>query len=294
MMRFFLFIFFITSTVFSQPIQKLDYFSRQSFTHEDFEVNKIKTLKIENRKRYSAYYTKDQKLPEKKTLVEEVKFKNGLPVEKIYYDSYGRIRNRTEYKYDKMNNLITEEAYNEYDNIISRREITYNSQNDTSEVVKIFNRRSKNEKKQFLYDDQNRLITIKHFDQNDKIFLNQNFIYEKGQLKFLRITNAEDVMVNESEFFYNKAGNLTAEKQNGREKKYIYDEKNRLIKVEFGNELRVYKYNDRNYFEDDRFYLNSKRQYRLTFTYAKNGLVDEVIRYDSEDVKVFYSKFIYK
>ncbi len=294
MMRFFLFIFFITSTIFSQPIQKLDYFSRQSFTHEDFELNKIKTLKIENRKRYSAYYTKDQKLPEKKTLVEEVKFKNGLPVEKIYYDSYGRIRNRIEYKYDKKNNLITEEAYNEYDNIISRREITYNSQNDTSEVVKIFNRRSKNEKKQFLYDDQNRLITIKHFDQNDKIFLNQNFIYEKGQLKFLRITNAEDVMVNESEFFYNKAGNLTAEKQNGREKKYIYDEKNRLIKVEFGNELRVYKYNDRNYFEDDRFYLNSKRQYRLTFTYAKNGLVDEVIRYDSEDVKVFYSKFIYK
>ncbi len=294
MTRFLLFFFLLNGAIFSQPIKKLDYFSRQNFTHEDFELNKIKTLKIENRKRFSAYYTKDHKLPEKKTLVEEIKFKNGVPTEKIFYNSYGGVKNRVEYKYDKKNNLISEEAYNEYGNITSRREIKYNNQNDTSEVVTTYNRRSKNEKKQFLYDDQNRLITIKHFDQNDKIFMNQNFIYEKGHLKFLSITNADDVKVNESEFFYNEAGNLIAEKQNGLEKKYIYDEKNRLIKVEFGNELRVYKYNNRDYFEDDRFFINNKRQYRLTFTYTNTGLVDEVIRYDSEDIKVFYSKYTYK
>jgi len=294
MIRFILFFFLISYNIFGQPVHKIDYFSRLNFTQEDFELNKIKNLKIKNRKRYSAYYTRDQKLPDKKTLVEEINFKNGVPVEKIFYNSHGGVRSKILYEYDKKNRLISEENHNEFGNIVYRRTVNYNPQNDTSEVSIIYNSRSKNERRQFLYDDSNVLVSIKHFDQNDRNFMTQKFIYENKKLKFLHILNAEGSVVNESEFVYNNEGNLTVEKQNGLEKKYIYDEKGRLIRVEFNNEKRIYKYNNSNYFEDDRFYMNGRRQFRLTFSYLKNGLVDEIIRYDSEDVKNFYSKYTYK
>jgi len=276
--------------------QQFDYFTRQSFTQENIEFQKIEKSKIKNRKLYSAYYGRNGNLPPEKTLVEEINFKDGLPVEKLHYNSYGEIRSKYDYTYNKNNNMIKEEIYNEYDNIIFRKEISYTSNRDTNEVVLSNIRKKGKEIRKFSYDSMNRLIGINNYNSNDKIYLSQKFIYKGDKLTSIEFLDGDGKKFEESVFTYNKIGNLLSETNNNITKKYIYDDKDRLIRVESNKgDIRIYKYNDKNFIVDDQFFIeHNKRQFRLVFNYLKNGLAGEVIRYDSDDKKAFYSKYTYE
>ena len=277
--------------------QKYDFFTRQSFTQEEGELHKIRNLKIKKRKLYSAYYNKNEVLPAKKTLVEEIDFNGkGLPSEKKYYNWYNAVNTRYEYKYNKYSDLIMEEVYNGSNNIIFRKEISYTPNRDTSEIVVTNLKMKGKEKSAYSYDEQKRLQKITRYDTEGKVYLTQNFSYENNNLKSILFKDGNGKKIEEVGFTYNEFGSLKTEVQNNIVKKYIYDDKNRLVRVESNKgDIRIYKYNNQNYIVDDQFFIEfKKRQFKLVFSYLKNGLTDEVIRYDPDDKKVFYSKYTYE
>ena len=277
--------------------QKYDFFTRQSYTQEDGELQKIRKLKINKRFLYSAYYNKKEELPARLSLVEEIDFnKDGLPSEKKYFNWYNTVNTRYVYEYNNYNDLVKEEVYNESNNIIFRKEISYDASRDTSEIVVTNIKRKGKEKSTYNYKTKGMLSNITRYDSDGKVYLVQNFTYDNNKLKSIVFFDGNRKKLEEVEFTYNQFGSFETEKQNNLVKKYIYDNKNRLVRVESNNgDIRIYKYNDKNFIVDDQFFLEfKKRQFRLVFSYLKNGLTDEVIRYDPDDKKAFYSKYTYE
>lgn len=290
------FVLLFASTISSIQINKYDFFTRQKFTFESVELSKIKKARVKIRKLYAAYYTKEEQLPAKKTLVEEIKFnKKGNPTEKIFYNSMGGIRTKYNYKYDKNEKLIEEETIDEYGNIAAKRKISYNSKNDTSRIEIYKARKALTEKKVFEYDSDGKLKQKLHYDTNDKIHTKEIYNYADGKLNSVEYYNGEGKKVNQIWLSYNGFGNMIEEKFPDYKKTFIYDSQNRLIRAEDREKIRLHKYDDRNNLIDDQFFIEkTKRQFKILFSYLKNGLADEAIRYDALDKKAFYSKYEYE
>ncbi len=291
-----IFALIFVSIISGIQVEKYDFFTRQKFSFESFELKKIKDAKVKVRKMYSAYYNKDQKLPDKLTLVEEIIFNTlGNPIEKNHFNSLGGIRTKYEYEYDKMNRLITEVVIDDYGNISNRKEITYNANNDTAQIVIHRSRKSESKKKVFEYYDDAKLKQIRHYDHNDKLYVKELYKYKNGKLESVDYYNSDQKRINKVEFIYNKYGSIIEEKFIDYKKTFTYDNKNRLIKADDRNKIRLYKYDDMNNIIDDQYFIEkTKRQFKLIFSYLKNGLANDVIRYDALDRKAFYSKYEYE
>ncbi|MEW6196605.1 MAG: hypothetical protein AB1521_15770 [Bacteroidota bacterium] len=286
---------FLNTSSFSQA-DKYDFFTRHKFTFEAIELSKIKNAKVKTRKLYSAYYMKDEQLPDKKTLVEEIKFnKKGNPTEKIFYNSMGGIRTKYNYKYDKNGNLIEEVIIDEYGNVSAKRDISYNSKNDTSKVVIFKARKSTTDKKVFEYYDDGKLKQKLYYDKNDQIYLKEIYTYKNDKLDNIEFFKPDGTSVNKVVFSYNKAGNLAEEKFPQYQQTFTYDNRNRLIRSEGRDKVRLHKYDDNNNMIDDQYFIEkTRRQFKIVFSYFKNGLANEAIRYDALDKKAFYSKYEYE
>lgn len=292
----FFFVFLFQNTINSFQLDKYDFFTRHKFTFEAAELSKIKDAKVKTRRLYSAYYMKDEQLPDKKTLVEEIKFnKKGNPTEKIFYNSMGGIRTKYNYKYDKNGNLIEEVIIDEYGNISAKREISYNSKNDTSKVVIFKARKSTTDKKVFEYYNDGKLKQKLHYDKNDAIYLKEIYTYKDSRLDNVEYFDPEGKSINKVVFSYNNAGNLTEEKFPDYRQTFTYDSRNRLIRSEEKDKIRLHKYDDKNNMIDDQYFIEkTKRQFKIIFSYLQNGLAKEAIRYDALDKKAFYSKYEYE
>jgi len=285
---------FLTSSILFSGNKPYNYFTRWSFTVDEQQFQRIKEQKVEIRERFSAFYKGDGSLPDELTFVEELAFdRNGNLYEKLILDASGGIRSKYNFVYDENNNLLSEELSNRNGNVLHRREIKYTENNDTLEVNFLSQRNLRNYRKVFNYNDDNQLISKLYYDSKDELFLKEEFTYLGNHLSVLEIY-LRNALHDRIEFYYNEKGNIVKEIENGIEKNYYYDEKDRLVKVESIKMKRFYEYDENDNIIDEQFYIeNDQRQFRITFSYYENGLLNELIRYDATDTKIFYTKFEY-
>ncbi len=122
----------------------------------------------------------------------------------------------------------------------------------------------------------------------------------KGKIKEIeRITNEFSFNDSKMEFMeneiikYNSTGKKTEHIQNKKNTKYYYDKNNNLIKEDFGDYYRIYKYNNKNLvieelmFEKATNKLNDKRVY----IYDSNNNLSIYEVYQSD---ILYKKWIFK
>lgn len=294
--KFFLLLFFINISYLAAQQEKLDYFTYPGYSQENKEFTKFKKAKVKTRIRSAAFYDKNEKLPSKFTITEKLSFnKAGNPTKRIYYKYDGSINSQYLYKYDKNNKLIKMEVMDEFGNAALKREIKYTKNRDTLEIVSLNLQKSSSDTKKFYYDKNGKLTEKLFYDSKNNIYLKENYLYDGNNLTAVESFDGRGKKVSITNLMYNNSGNLEKKIIDNIEKQFSYDDKNRFVKEVENDKVRIYKYDDNNNIVDDQFFIeHNKRQFRVSFDYRKNGLVNQAIRYDGKDKKAFCTKFEYE
>lgn len=294
--KFFLLLFFISISYLAAQQEKLGYFTYPGYSQENKEFIKFKKAKVKTRIRSATFYDKNEKLPSKFTITEKLSFnKAGNPTKRIYYKYDGSINSQYLYKYDKNNNLIKMEVLDEFGNAALRREIKYTKNRDTLGIVSLNLQKSSSDTKKFYYDKNRKLTEKLFYDYKNNIYLKENYIYNGSNLTAVESFDGNGKKVSNINLAYNNSGNLQKEIIDNLEKQFSYDDKDRLVKEVENDKIRMYKYDNNDNIIDDQFFIeHTKRQFRVSFEYQKNGLVNQAIRYDGKDKKAFCTKFEYE
>lgn len=278
----------------SAQSETFNYSNKNQANWETVELQKLKKLKIRSRELYSGYYQQNGNLPAQPVL-SEISYldKNGNLIKQEDITSYGQVRSSVELKYNKQQRLIDIVNKKSDGFMTYKKEIFYNGK-DTTKIY-VTDRKKNKTKQTFLYNAQKQLQQKKYFDEKGQLYLQETYNYENGLLTKIIYTNEKNETVTSNELKYYSNGNLESENINGAVKKYYFDLAGNLIKTEEGSEVRLYKYDDNKNLIDYQYYTSpNRRQFRLGFTYQQDGLVKEIVRYESDDTKAFYSTYKYK
>ncbi len=264
------------------------------------ELQKAKELKVKVRRRYAGFFGRNNTYPKNMVLVEEVFFdEKGNRANSIRYKSTGDIDLSYEFKYDENGNLLYMDTYDGYGNLKGRRESRYNESNH--EVLrKLLDDRSSGElKTEFYYNEANKLIKTINYTKKGTIASEQLNEYDGDFLIKSIIKDAEGNKISEITFEYDNEGYLIKEIQKGiqgnNEINYKYDSRGNLIEIKDNQTIREMKYDDNGNLIEDKLYLSDgSRQFRITFSYYKNGLQKEEIRYSNDERPAFIAKYEYE
>ncbi len=264
------------------------------------EFDKAVRLKVKTRYKHVAFYDSYGKLPAKKTLVEKVTFdRRGLRKERIRYTSLGSVDLRYVFSYDAKGNLVKFETIEGSGNILTRKISAYDKKGNET-LRKLYERDKAGESKiEYTYDDSGNLLEAKTFTPKGELFSTIINEYKNDLRVYSASKSYKDEVVQESFFEYDSNRRLI--KEAGKELKtpftiiYTYDSKGNVIEKNDPQFKRnsIYDSNN-NLIEDKLFHNDGSRQYRVVFTYYKNGLQKEEIRYSNDDTPVFYGKYDYE
>jgi YD repeat-containing protein len=264
------------------------------------ELSKAKNSFVKVRKKYAAIYLPNGVLPAEKTLVEELYFdEKGLRTELMRYRNSGLVDLIYLFEHDSLGHLTMMETQNASGQILNRTEFKYDSKGN--EIEKIINdgKKTGELKTTTKYDESNNPIEVTTFDLRGNLFSSQVLEYKNDILIKSVTKSSQGIIVLESVFEYDENGNLIKElrKEQNNELVFIYkyDEMGRLIEALSPETKRVYDYNSNgDLVEDKLFFSDGSRQFRVTFNYTKNGLMNEEIRYSNDETPAFYSKYEYE
>ncbi len=263
------------------------------------EIEKAKKLKVKTRYRYAAFYNAQGKLPKQLTLTEKTFFdKNGLRKEQIRYTSLGKIDLRYTFYYDNLGRQIKMVVYDPSNKLVGKKESKYDFNGNEVERILLDQERGNPSKMIFKYDNENKLIETKNFnDKGELINLFKNF-WENGKLNYSQIEDKNGRIIVKTYFTYDNSGKVIKEEVTESSPytiNYKYDLNGNLIEISNPQTKRYMSYNQNNDLIEDRlFSSDGLRQYKITFNYLKNGLQNEEIRYDNSDNPVFYGKYKYE
>lgn len=268
-------------------------------TQEEKESAKAKLLRVKERTKF-AYYNEDGSFSAQKVLLEKVYFdENGNRTEQIILKADSLLDRRFTYYYDSLGNGIKGESYNEYDNIIFKRESVFN---DKSKEIsrKYWEAKSKGESfAELKYNDQNLLSELIAYRPNGKIASIVKMIYENGRLASVETHSDKGKILDKSILIYDGRGNITSEifttSKDTAAFKYTYNSDDYLIKAEYPDATRYMDYDENgNMIEDKQIYYTGEREFKVRFSYYDNGLIKEEIRYSTDDKPSFYSVYEYE
>lgn len=263
------------------------------------ELQKAKQLKVKVRRRYAGFFGRNNSYPQNMVLVEELFFdEKGNRTKSIRYKSTGEIDLSYEFKYDDYGNLQFMDTYDGYGNLKGRRESKYNESNH--EVLrKLMDDRNPGELKTEFFYEANKLIKSINYTKQGSIASEQQNEYEGEFLVKSIIKDGEGKQISEITFEYDADGYLVKEIQKGIQGNnvinYKYDSKGNLIEIKDNQTRREMKYDDNGNLIEDKLYLaDGTRQFRITFSYYKNGLQKEEIRYSNDERPAFVAKYEYE
>jgi acyl-CoA-binding protein len=280
----------------SEPSMK----KKSGFTsQEDKELNKIKSLKVKSRTKYSAYYELSGKLPADKSIVTSEKFnRKGLLTELIEYNGVGNVIAEYKFEYNANGNPIKAIA-KEVNNKSSIQTSKYDSKGNEIEKKIIQSGRKKFESKSiFKYDkDGNHIETEEYL--NGKLVSRLINSYQNQQKVSSVVKDANEKIILTSSYLYNSNGKLSMQKriEGGVEltASYKYDVKGNVEEMVDHEVKRFYSYDENgNILEHKMYLLDGRRQLRLMFKYSPNGLQNEIIRFDNFEKPVLYTNLVYK
>lgn len=263
------------------------------------ELEKATQLKVKVRRKKAGFFLRNGERPSKLTLIEELYFnEKGQRTRLIRYTATGGIDMIYQYAYDNGGKLIATEVYDNFGNLTTRKESEYDSKgNETSR--RILTSRSINEQKIVLqYDSLNHLVNEREYI-GENLNTEKKYFYEGNLLTKVHGYNAKGNMVAEINYFYNDQGYLEKEIQKAsnmvNEVLYSYDEDGNLITIKNKQTVRQMNYDESNNLIEDKLFLSDgSRQYRVTFSYYKNGLQHEEIRYANNERPAYLAVYEYE
>ena len=264
------------------------------------ELQKARELKVKVRRRYAGFFGRNNAYPKNMVLVEELFFdEKGNRTKHIRYKSTGDVDLSYEFKYDENGNLLYMDTYDGYGNLKGRRESRYNESNH--EVLrKLLDDRSSGElKTEFYYNEANKLIKSISYTKKGTIASEQQNEYNGEFLVRSIIKDGDGNQISEITFDYDSEGYLIKEIQKGIQGSnvinYKYDSRGNLIEIKDNQTTREMKYDNNGNLIEDKLYLSDgSRQFRITFSYYKNGLQKEEIRYSNDERPAFIAKYEYE
>ncbi|KAF0149252.1 MAG: hypothetical protein FD143_2764 [Ignavibacteria bacterium] len=263
------------------------------------ELGKAKQFKIKTRLRYAGFFDVDGITPQQKVLVEKISFdKNGNRKELIRYVGDEIVDLKYTFLYDAKSRLIKMETRNTGNFITGKRESKYDKAGNEIER-KLFENRRGNMRVVFTYDKEGNIIETKNYDKNKKMISRYENSFENGKAKKTTVYGINGNVQKEIWFIYNSDGKLIREdfKQlsNSYSVKYTYDSQGNVSEVETPETKRLVIYNNNNdILEDKMFMADGIRQYRVVFSYLKNGLQNDETRYDNSEKAAFQSLYEYE
>ncbi|MBX3008788.1 MAG: hypothetical protein KF816_12270 [Melioribacteraceae bacterium] len=275
-------------------------FKRNKIVEQDKkELIKQKEKKIKARYKYVTFYKYDGTLPEDRTLVEKISFdKNGLRTEHIRYKSTGEIDLVYSFKYDEEGRVIEMITRNGQDVMMGKRQTVFDKNGNEIEQVIINQRGAVEVRSVSEYDKNNNFKEIKNYSPKGDIVNTQTFLHNGNVSKSIhkgfdgKISQEVDLTYNEMGLIVKEetktpAGNILVT--------YKYDDKGNLIEHVNPQYRRTYIYNDNgDLLLDELITTEGVRQFKVKFTYDKNGMQKEEVRYTAEDKPAFYGVYEYE
>lgn len=287
------------SKIYSQNFNEGDRTKNNIVEQATKEIEKAKNLKVKTRLRYAAFYNSQGKLPAKKTLTEKVTFdKNGFRKEVIRYTSLGKIDLKYSFKFDSKGRILKMEVRSGSNQLVGKRESVYDKNGNEIQRNLLDVEHGGPSKMIFTYDKENNLIETKNYNNKNEVINIFKNIWEKGKLINSSIVDNNGKTIVKTHFVYDDNGKIIKEEVSESANysiTYKYDSKGNLIEVTNPQTKRIMTYNQNNDLVEDKLYSNDgARQYRITFSYLKNGLQDEETRYDNSDRPAFNGKYVYE
>ncbi|AFN74872.1 hypothetical protein MROS_1638 [Melioribacter roseus P3M-2] len=263
------------------------------------ELEKAAQLKVKVRRKKAGFFLRNGQRPSKLTLIEELYFnEKGQRTKLIRYTATGGTDLVYQFAYDNSGKLISTEVYDNFGNLTTRRESEYDD--GGNEINRrILTSRSVNEQKiVFLYDSLNHVVNEREYI-GENLNTEKKYFYDGNMLAKVMGYNAKGNLVAEIDYVYNEEGYLIKEIQKAgsavNEVVYNYDERGNLITVRNKQTVRQMNYDKNNNLIEDKLFLSDgSRQYRVTFSYYKNGLQHEEIRYANDERPAYLAVYEYE
>ncbi|MGK9368798.1 RHS repeat domain-containing protein [Melioribacter sp. Ez-97] len=263
------------------------------------ELEKAAQLKVKVRRKKAGFFLRNGKRPSKLTLIEELFFnEKGQRTKLIRYTATGGTDLVYQFAYDNKDKLISTEVYDNFGNLTMRKESEYDgSGNEINR--RILTSRSVNEQNiLFQYDSLKHVINEREYI-GENLNTEKKYFYEGNLLTKVMGYNAKGNLVAEIDYVYNDDGYLIKEIQKAgssvNEVVYSYDDRGNLITVKNRQTVRQMNYDENNNLIEDKLYLSDgSRQYRVTFSYYKNGLQHEEIRYANNERPAYLAVYEYE
>jgi YD repeat-containing protein len=300
-----LLLIFFTSCGKSQDNSEISFksgpaFKRNKIVEQDKkELIKQKEKKIKARYKYVTFYKYDGTLPEDRTLVEKILFnKNGLRTEHLRYKSTGEIDLVYTFKYDEKGRVVEMVTRNGQDMIMGKKQSVFDKNGNEIEQVLINQRGTAEVRSVTEYDKDGNFKEIKNYSPKGDVVNTQTFMHNGNVSKSIdkgfdgRISQEVDLTYNEMGLLIKEetktpAGNIVVT--------YKYDEKGNLIEHVNPQYRRTYIYNENgDLLLDELITTEGVRQFKVKFTYDKNGMQKEEVRYTADDKPAFYGVYEYE
>ncbi|MGK9477649.1 RHS repeat domain-containing protein [Melioribacter sp. OK-6-Me] len=263
------------------------------------ELEKAVKLKVKVRRKKAGFFLRNGQKPDRLTLIEELFFnEKGQRTKLIRYTALGGIDLVYQFAYDNKGKLIATEIYDSFGNLTTRKESEYDDKGNEINRRILTSRNVQEERITFQYDSLNHLISEREY-YGENLNAEKKYYYDGNLLTKVSGYNAKGQLVAEIEYVYDDKGFLIKEIQKSgsttNEVVYNYDERGNLITTKNKQTFRQMNYDENNNLIEDKLFLSDgSRQYRVTFSYYKNGLQHEEIRYANNERPAYLAVYEYE
>ncbi len=278
-------------------------FEKMKVSHEEIELEKIKSTGVKARNIYSKFSDKYIRGGGKEVLVEKTNFdEKGNRTEQFRYISSGDVDLQWLYDYDYYNKLIRSETFDGFRKRLYMQNLDYNSDGTLNETEEWTEKSQDYKTNRYFYDQSQNLIEVKHFDTKGRLKTSEKYIYNNDELDSLYYFNANNEVISIIHPEYDSLGRRTKEitiENTGkiRNTEIRYDSDDNIIAIN-NDILSSFKFtydDNNNLVLEEEFNSQGFLQSKFEYEYESgSNLTTSKIRYDGENDKALIVRYEYE
>ena len=290
-----------------------------NFTEQETrELAKLKNSGVVLRTVFAQLASKENNQPRKK--VEEMLFnKSGLPVEKIRYNTFGKVDEKTVFKYNAKGIQTGRIVYNGANTIVEKESDKIDKRGNTTEIKSenLIRGVMHSTRRAFVYDKKGVLTEIRGYETGRDFVVKEVYEYKDGLMTSKKQYNSEGVFLGSEVYSYDSLKRKVDEEdimirfqpekdsasgkmvnvayQEKAEFKFKYDDKGNLSDIFAPDYHQVFTYNDKGDCTRDIIYDKlGRRQNDNEFIYGDDGLLKRIVRYYGDGSPGAYIDYTYE